>query len=59
MKKHQQGDLAVEYISIRKTHMRFQFYLDLVQTLQIAVHESLDVIVVGDLGIFCKTETEI
>lgn len=62
MEKHQQGGLAVESILVsdKNTHMRFQFcsvLLDLIQTLQIAVHESLDVIVVGDLGIFQKNRT--
>lgn len=31
----------------RKPHLRFQFCLDLAQTLKIAIYESLDVTVMG------------
>lgn len=62
MEKHQQGALAVKSILVsdKNPHRRFQFcsvLLALIQTLLIAVHESLDVIVVGDLGIFQKNRT--
>lgn len=41
-----------------KSHLRFQFCLDLAQTLKTAVHESLDVTVMGEFGIFCKADTQ-
>ena len=57
MDKHQQGDLAVESVSV--SDRRFQCFFDLIQTLQLAIHELLDVILVGDFGIFYKIESQI